>query len=1096
MALATAASGIGKQVVTHAVRTWLGARRERDQRDAELIDLVKVEVRDHFKQRKLVRQLEELADQIAERLRPVYEHDFRDVPENERAAALQAVVDALAAADLGDATLFAVDMDARKLARLVRQRVPVRRVGLVEPARQLYHAVLDESCMALVQVVKQLPAYEPRTLTELLGRLSQVAENIAEVLARLPRTSLDAPRGSEDDGEFRARYLAHVSETLDELEQFGIDVRRYRPRTLVSVAYLSLQVSTDRRRDGRGRGDRPDERWFDDRRSLGPGSRSLRAEAALAEGPRTLLRGDAGSGKTTLLQWLAVTSARSGFSGPLAEWNGCVPFLVRLRGYADRAMPRPDELLAEVADPLTDLLPQGWVHRQLASGRALLLVDGVDELIPAQRRNVRTWLRGLLAEYPKLRVVVTSRPGGAERGWLSGEGFAPVLLERMSPLDVAAFCRRWHDAAREESARSDTALPCGTDELPGYERALLRQLDGRRHLRGLASSPLLCAMLCALNLDRRQQLPPDRMGLYRDALALLLERRDAEREVPASRAVVLDTASKLAVLQHLAWRLSLAGRSELPREEVLAQVGRAVERMPNVDYPADDVLQHLLDRSGVLREPVVGRVDFVHRTFQEYLAAKEAVDDQPLDVLVTRAHIDQWWETLVMAVGHATPERRAELLTGVLDRADTELRHSRRLRLLAAACLDTAQMVDPETIRRVENAVEELVPPRGQNETRSLALAGGRMLRRLPSSLDELSDASAAACVKTAALVGGPEAQRILARWAPDPRSAVQRALAQMWRYFDPADYAQAVLRDAPLDAGRITVARVEHVTHLHALQHLQDARLDLIGDTVDDLAFLRAAPPTTTKLSVDVGGSVDLAPLANCPALAMVDVLGGGAITGWEVLPTLQELWWLHMTAPDGGRDLSFLAACPALRCVLLDDCTELSDLSTLVSASRLKTVWLWQAKLLRDLRVLTELPDLSSLRIADAPLNDGLAAVTPLLNRLEELLLWRVPTATSLEALAGSGLQEVDLVDCPITDLTPLATMQSLKRALLGRFPTVDLTPLATLPHLRELGLLNIDEPVDLSPLARTDHRLRVDLLNTSTVGAAGPRVKTRRR
>lgn len=99
--------------------------------------------------------------------------------------------------------------------------------------------------------------------------------------------------------EFRARYLTHVSETLDELEQFGIDVRRYKPRTLVSVAYLSLQVSTDSRR--RGRGDLPDERWFiDGRRTVTGGSSSLRAEAALAESPRTLLRGDAGSGKTTL----------------------------------------------------------------------------------------------------------------------------------------------------------------------------------------------------------------------------------------------------------------------------------------------------------------------------------------------------------------------------------------------------------------------------------------------------------------------------------------------------------------------------------------------------------------------------------------------------------------------------------------------------------------------------------------------------------------------------------------------------------------------------------------------------------------------------
>jgi len=604
-------------------------------------------------------------------------------------------------------------------------------------------------------------------------------------------------------------------------------------------------------------------------------------------------------------------------------------------------------------------------------------------------------------------------------------------------------------------------------------------------------------MLCALNLDRRQQLPPDRMALYRDALALLLERRDAEREVPAGRTVVLDSGSKLAVLQHVAWRLTLAGRAELPRDEVLALVRRAVQRMPNVEYAAEDVLQHLLDRSGVLREPVLGRVDFVHRTFQEHLAAKEAVEDQPLDVLVTRAHLDQWWETIVMAVGHATPERRAELLGGVLDRADAEPRHCRRLRLLAAACLDTAQMVDPEVTRRVEVAVDELLPPRGQNETRSLALAGGRVLRLLPSSLDELSDASAAACVKTAALIGGPEAQRLLARWAPDPRGAVQRALAQVWRYFDPADYAQAVLQDAPLDAGSIRVERVEHVPHLHTLQHLRDAWLGLIdAGTVDDLGFLRNAPPVTTSLEVRTSRPVDLAPLTSCPSLGMVNVLGGGVSAGWELLTTLPALFELYVDPPNGGHDLSLLADCPSLIAVFLHGCAELSDLSALGSAASLRHVGLFGARHLRDLRALTGLLDLKALWVSEASLADGVATVAPVLDRLKFLAVFSMPTVTSLDALARSSLQEIDLAGCPIAELAPLATMQSLTRVWLQDFPAVDLAPLATLPHLRELYLEEIEKPVDLSPLARTHHRLRVRLRNTSTVGTAGPLVKIRRR
>jgi hypothetical protein len=656
---------------------------------------------------------------------------------------------------------------------------------------------------------------------------------------------------------------------------------------------------------------------------------------------------------------------------------------------------------------------------------------------------------------------------------------------------------------REAAQRCAVTLPCRADELPEYERALLRQLDGRRHLRGLASSPLLCAMLCAFNLDRRQQLPPDRMALYRDALALLLERRDAKREVPASRAVVLDAGSKLAILQHVAWRLSVAGRAELPRDEVLEMVRRAVERMPNVEYSARDVLRHLLERSGVIREPVLGRVNFVHRTFQEYLAAKEAVEDQAVDALVTRAHLDQWWETIVMAVGHATPERRAALLSGVLDRADTEPKHRRRLRLLAAACLDTAPMVDPEVTSRVEVAVEALVPPRGQNEIRSLALAGGRVLRRLPSALDGLSDASAVASVKTAALVGGAETLRLLARWAPDPRTTVQRALAQVWRYFDPADYAHTVLRDAPLNQGSISVTLVDHIPHLRTLRNLRDVSLDLTDSgAVDDLAFLRDAPPATTWLQAKVSGPVDLSPLANCPALRIVIVNGGSVSAGLEILSVLPEFVLLGIRPPSGGQDLSFLADCPALINVILHGCTQLSDLSMLASASRLGYVSLNNAKRLRDLGALAELPDLTKFVIEGAPLTGGLAAVTPILNQLKNLRVWSVPTVTSLDALAGSTLTRLDLADCPVTDLEPLGTLRSLTEVWLRQLPGLNLTPLASLPRLRELALVDMNEPVDLSPLAQTDHRLRVELWNNTTGGGGpgspgqGPATLTQRR
>ncbi|SDJ76467.1 NACHT domain-containing protein [Nonomuraea jiangxiensis] len=336
------------------------------------------------------------------------------------------------------------------------------------------------------------------------------------------------------------------------------------------MAYISLSVTATRARSAH-------ESWHD----APDEPATMRAESALGQGRRTLLRGEAGGGKSTLLRWLAIRAARGEFEGELAEWNGCVPFLVKLRSYADRDLPRPEQLLDLTAGALSRLMPPGWAHRQLASGHAMLLVDGVDELTGAQRKAIRPWLRGLLAEFPAIRVVITSRPSAARSSWLEEEGFAPAFLERMTPTDTRALVEQWHEAIR-----SSPDLPCPPEQLPVVQERLMSHLDSAPHLRSLAATPLLASMLCALNLDRAAQLPPDRMGLYAAALEMLLERRDAERVIPSYGEVRLDRSQKVQVLQELAWRLSMTNRVELGRPAALAWVEKVVAAMPRVTATA------------------------------------------------------------------------------------------------------------------------------------------------------------------------------------------------------------------------------------------------------------------------------------------------------------------------------------------------------------------------------------------------------------------------------------------------------------------------------------------------------------------------------
>jgi hypothetical protein len=176
-------------------------------------------------------------------------------------------------------------------------------------------------------------------------------------------------------------------------------------------------------------------------------------------------------------------------------------------------------------------------------------------------------------------------------------------------------------------------------------------------------------MLCALNLDRRRQLPPDRMALYAASLDMLLERRDADRRI--NQAVKLDKTAKLGILQHLAWRLTYAGRVEMAFEDCVHHVSRAIERLPGVKLDPRETLRFLLERSGVIRDPAMGRVDFIHRTFQEYLAAKEAAEDHLMDALIREAKSDRWRETIIMADGHATARNRKEILEGMPVRSES-----------------------------------------------------------------------------------------------------------------------------------------------------------------------------------------------------------------------------------------------------------------------------------------------------------------------------------------------------------------------------------------------------------------------------------------
>ncbi|MEU6037977.1 NACHT domain-containing protein [Actinomadura sp. NPDC047616] len=1049
MSVEGVALGVGRSVVQLAVGRLVAGRADRKAQGQDLVDLIRLGFPDEIRRRRARRQFEEIADSVGERLMTYCRQEFGGLTDGDREAVLHQVVLTLERADLSDEALLSVDADPVRLARALRATLPARQAGfqLGEAGARLYEVVLDECCDCLARIIVHLPQFGPRASAETLARLSGLADQVTAVLARLPARSLVAPEGESDDEEFTRRYLASISESLDTLELFGVRFERFsRPQTKLSIAYISLNVlredNADRRKADHGAV--PVSEWRIDDREAG----AVRVESALGEHRLMLVRGEAGGGKSTLLRWLAVTAARGEFSGDLASWNGCVPFLIKLRSYSGARLPRPEEFVDGVAGHLAGLMPRGWVHRRLLSGRALLLVDGVDEVTANQRHDVRQWLRDLVGQFPGVRVVVTSRPAAAGSAWLRAEGFATAFMEPLGPADLRALIEHWHDAVRHCAD-----LPCEPERLPGYEARLLARLEAAPHLRTLGSSPLLAAMLCALNLDR-ETLPRDRMGLYAAALDLLLETRDAKRGIPSAQTIDLERDQKIRILQELAWHLSTSGRVELPKPMVERVIAERLRTMPRVRAQAADVLDLLLQRSGVLREPVPGRIDFVHRTVQEYLTAKQAADLGDMDLLIRNAHRDQWRETVIMAAGHANEPLRRELIGGILERVEAEPRRARFLKLLAVSCLETLPSVPDDLRAALDRCIDALVPPRNLAAARSLATAGEPVLARLPETLDGLSEASARATVRAAALINGPEALDVLARYATDQRTRVQVELNESWDYFDVAEYAERVLAHMPPGGELYRVNSARRLATLGIIAPL--AQLYVNVEEVPDFGFLdgHAHSLRTLNLWFRRPGT-DLSRLSELPALRD-----------------------LTLTSP-GLPDLRFLSAMPPLERIWLGKCSEIDDFSPLERHTDLRELSLAGGRRLTTLEVLPPLDKVVALGLNGTGLTKGLSEVATTAPHVRSLYVGECSWVNDLAELDGLPLRHLSLYRCTeVKDLSPLSAFTTLDRLDLEGTNVHDLSPLAGLTNLSVLWLEHCHKVTDLTPLASLPNLSRLHI------------------
>jgi Leucine-rich repeat (LRR) protein len=1099
-------------IVKSAAKLWLGDRRVAAEAAVDAIELLGDRATSLIDRKSIARTFDGMVVTVAKKLTPYISAEFSGMPQNEKEAAILTVSDTFNRASYTDDYLFSNDLNAAYIYRFLStcySDAPNKAL-LSEAATELYDVLLRESCEYLVQVTLSLPKFHVGALTELLRRDSEIQADLQEILRRLPERST----GKGEDS-FATDYRRQIINQLDQMELFGATISEASRRYPLSVAFISLNVSPDNPASGE----------HDTKDLVAPASSDINVDQALKVSHRIFLRGEAGSGKTTLMKWIAVRSALRDLPAELESWNESVPFLVPLRRYVDSDLPSPEQFPETVGRFISDEMPSGYVRTQLRNGQGIVLIDGLDEFPQAKRDSLRGWLDQLLSAFPEAKYVVTSRPGAVPSGWLRSEDFDEYELLSMTLADIRSFVSHWHEAIC--MGISDIHE---REEVLQFERKLIERISSRRHLRALAETPLLCALLCALHFDRRGQLPNNRMELYDVALEMLLERRDAEHHVLTD--MILSRTEKTLLLQDIAYWLIRNGWSDAEKRQVIDRIRAKLVYMTQIKSPASEVYRHLLERSGLIREPVAGRVDFVHKTFEEYLAALDALSANDIGLLVDHAHYDYWREVVIMAAGHAYAPKREELLRALVARGDEDEQHRDELHLLAVACLETSPELSHELRAEIRDRVRGLLPPTNVATAKSLASAGDFVVDLLEQSRPSRAR-EVAATIRAAAEIGSEAALRVITNYRRDNRSTVYKELLHAWPYFEPEDYAKTILALSPL-AANVSISTPDVVPGLRHLPQIRDLSIRTSGKLklqfVRDLPELRdlyirgpvledldalAEASNLESLRLPEAGADDYSVISHLRGLRRLDLMGS-TVSNLDFISGLKNLRVLYIYATKIS-DLSELSGLenlevldidgtrvkslePLRRCVKLHTldirATSINDLSPLSDLVNLQRLWIMGTKVsdlnplcnATDLRVLyafnTGVADLSPLAslLALDDLQVDYTKVTSVPNYTQPSKLRRLSArGSNLQNIGGlascAGLSYLNIWNTSVSDLEPLTGHKFITELVAQEAPISDISPLSSMIRLRRLNLRRTGVS-DLSPLAGLSRLIHLDI------------------
>ncbi|AKB47472.1 putative oxidoreductase/HEAT repeat-containing protein [Methanosarcina sp. Kolksee] len=365
-----------------------------------------------------------------------------------------------------------------------------------------------------------------------------------------------------------------------------------------------------------------------------------------------VILGDPGAGKSTLTKYIILSVLQINNDEKLASlFNSYLPLRVELREFAGLCAEKECRTFLDYFQHLSETegysLTKEEVDNYLKNnGKAIVIFDGLDEIFdPKEWERINRMIVGFTLDYPKVRVIVTSRIIGYKRKILDDAGFAHFTLQDFEKEQIETFLDRWYPCVIDET------------EIKSRKSRILRALKDSPSIRQLAGNPLLLTILAIIG--KHQELPRERWKLYDHAASVLVENWEVNKHLKRSSVKMdfIGEDDKKELLMRIAFKMQsgpdgLAGNfihRKTLQQEIEAYIQNRYQKDPSDSKViAESIIDQLRRVNFILCLYGADFYGFVHRTFLEYFCAMDIVQkfgNHKLNIETLKLnYYEKYWE--------------------------------------------------------------------------------------------------------------------------------------------------------------------------------------------------------------------------------------------------------------------------------------------------------------------------------------------------------------------------------------------------------------------------------------------------------------------